>query len=122
MKLLLILSPGNAALERDFSVNGDILFVNSKQDLVVEQCLMYDAVKNAGSLYTPDITKQLFFSMRSVNASWKQALDDRRSKLTAEEKAAREKMKLQRLLKNWRPKNKSCFRKLQKNLLPLMSS
>ncbi|KAJ8887008.1 hypothetical protein PR048_013222 [Dryococelus australis] len=57
VKLLLILSHGNVALERGFSVNGDILIENLKQNYVVAQCLVYDAMKNVGSLYSLDITK-----------------------------------------------------------------
>ncbi|KAJ8896084.1 hypothetical protein PR048_001426 [Dryococelus australis] len=104
LRQLFILSPGNAPLENGFSDNGDILVEKLKQVSVVAQCLIYDAVKKAGSLYALDITKQLLFFMRSANARWKQALDDRRSKPTAEEKAASEKRKAAMLVKELQTK------------------
>ncbi|KAJ8876573.1 hypothetical protein PR048_021018 [Dryococelus australis] len=119
VKLLHILSYGNAAQERAFSVNGDILVENLKQDSVVAQRFVYNAVKNAGSLYALDITKQLLFSMRIANARCKRALEDR---LTAEEKAASEKREAVMFAKELEIKNKSRFWKLRKNFLPWMSS
>lgn len=48
VKLILILSHGNAAVEAGFSINSDLLVPNLKQETIQSQRIVYDAVTKVG--------------------------------------------------------------------------
>lgn len=54
-KCLLILSHGNASLEKGFSVNRDVLVDNLTEDSLRGQSLIYDAVQDAGGIFKVDV-------------------------------------------------------------------
>jgi len=48
VKLVLVLSHGNASVERGFSVNKELLMENVLEETVVSQRIVYDAILTAG--------------------------------------------------------------------------
>jgi len=50
IKLTLILSHGNAAVESGFSINNDMLVENLLEDSLVGQRIVYDSVQKAGGV------------------------------------------------------------------------
>jgi len=79
VKCLLILSHGNASMERGFSVNKEILVENLTEDSLRAQRLVHDAVVDAGGVLKMDVPKKMLLSMRNANARWKEALQQKKS-------------------------------------------
>jgi len=48
MKLVMVLSHGNAAVEDVFSINKELLIDNMLEETVVAQRVVFDAIRNAG--------------------------------------------------------------------------
>ena len=59
IKKILILSHGNATLERGFSVNKECVVMNLEKERLVAQRLVYDTVQVAGEGHEIDIDKEM---------------------------------------------------------------
>ncbi|KAG0423629.1 hypothetical protein HPB47_000599, partial [Ixodes persulcatus] len=59
VKLILSLSHGNASVERGFSINKDCLVENQKEQSLVAQRIVYDAVSSAGGVASVQLTKRM---------------------------------------------------------------
>nr|CAD7197042.1 unnamed protein product [Timema douglasi] len=81
------------AIERGLSINGEVIVEHLKEDSIVAQRIVYDAVMDAGGINNFVVPRDLLLSMRSANMRWKQALENQRLKQTAEDKAKAEKRK-----------------------------
>ena len=90
------MSHGNAALERGFSVNGEMLVENLREETLVARRIVHDSVTKAGGLSSLTITKQLLLSMKNVHGRWKNNMDERKKKQIEEEKTKSEKRKVER--------------------------
>ena len=94
IKMFLILSHGNASLERGFSINKEILVENLKHESLIAQRVIYDAVTDAGGLIpTFNISKSMVQSMRSAYSRYKEALDEQKKKIYDRDKVMAEKKK-----------------------------
>lgn len=82
---LLLLSHGQASVERGFSVNRQIKVENLHEESVVAQRLVCDHINNAGGIHKVDISKQLLISAASARQKYMAHLDERkRAKITEE--------------------------------------
>lgn len=84
IRIVMIMSHGNAGLERGFSINEECLIENLKEDSLVAQRVVYDSVQSSGGVLKVDITKSLMQYTRNANSRYKEALEARK-KLNAAE-------------------------------------
>ncbi|XP_063230592.1 uncharacterized protein LOC134535429 [Bacillus rossius redtenbacheri] len=99
IKHLLILSHGNAALERGFSVNSDCLVENQTEDSLIAQRIVYDAVMNSKGVQHVQITKSLIHYARNSCARYKEHLESKRKKVEAEKSERDKKREAQKNLR-----------------------
>ena len=83
VRLVLILSHGNATVEGGFSVNGDMLVENVQNESLVAQRIVYDAVHCAGGITSVHIDKPLLSFVRGSHARYLQALEQKRQTSSA---------------------------------------
>lgn len=74
-KIILSLSHGNASVERGFSINKDCLVENQKEQSLVAQRIVFDAVSSAGGVASVPLTKRMLQMVRGANARWKEELE-----------------------------------------------
>lgn len=90
VKIVLILSHGQASVERGFSVNKKIEVENMKNETVVAQRLICDSVKVAGGILNVDITKSFRVSCSHARQRYELYLEQERlDKKTAEQQRKR---------------------------------
>lgn len=80
-KKCLVLSHGNASLERGFSVNKEILVENMSEEYMVSRRIIHDAVSAAGGLAkwsSLPIPKKMIHAMRNSYSRYKEAEEQRR--------------------------------------------
>jgi len=94
IRVVLILSHGNAAVESGFSVNNDFLVENLHEESLVAQRRVCDAVKASGGVTSVNITKSLLQYVRGSNARNKDALEVKKKEAGEEIKRAAEKSEL----------------------------
>ena len=63
VRIVMILSHGNARVESGFSINDDMLLPNMLSESIIAQRIMYEDVSKAGGAADVDITKEM---MRKV--------------------------------------------------------
>ena len=89
VKMVLILSHGNAEVERGFSVNKLVLKDNMHERSLVSQRIVHQAIPKDGKRYLDiDINKQMIADVRSAWRRREQYLEERRQKKSDEERAA----------------------------------
>lgn len=90
VKLLLILSHGQATVERGFSVNKEVECENMKEKTLVAQRLVYDHIKQVDGVLNVHITNQLIVSAANARQKYQTYLDlQRQQKLSATEERKR---------------------------------
>ena len=81
MKHVMILSHGNAAAERSFSVNKECIVENQKEESLIAQRVICDAVSSMNEpLVNFQINKTLIKEVRLSSSLYKQALEDNKKK------------------------------------------
>ena len=70
VKMILILSHGNAALERGFSINSESIIENQNEKSLVALRVVYDAIKISGSITSVPITKGMMLSVRMAHTNY----------------------------------------------------
>lgn len=81
MKMLLILSHGQAAVERGFSVNKEVEVENIKHRTLVAQRVICDHVKSVGGgIFNVELSKELLMSARMARQMYDQHLKVERQK------------------------------------------
>ncbi|MGH9708867.1 MAG: hypothetical protein ACRD5R_19135 [Candidatus Acidiferrales bacterium] len=88
MKLVLMLSHGNATLESGFSVNKSILVENLKEYSLIAQRQVYDAVKNLGGIELIQITNSMRKYVKNAYQTYNEFLENSR-KMDGEAEKAR---------------------------------
>lgn len=83
---LLILPHGQAAVERGFSVNKEVLQDNQHQDTVVAQRIVYDAIQEYGGPLQVPITKDMLKSASAARMRYRNYLEENQRKKLSEEK------------------------------------
>lgn len=80
VKMMLILSHGNATVESGFSVNGSILVENLQEHSVVAQRVVYDSIQAAGGIMNVTIDKSMMQYVRSARSAYMEELKKKREK------------------------------------------
>jgi len=88
VKLVLMLSHGNASLESGFSVNSDILLDNLHEESLVTHQIVYDDIQTAGGILKVDIIKTL---QQCVRTCYDEALKKNHGEYASDEQKAKEK-------------------------------
>lgn len=78
VKKILILSHGNATIERGFSVNKECLVENLTEESLVAQRLVYDAVLRAGTVNNVEITKSLMHYAKNAHSRYTEAMQKKK--------------------------------------------
>ncbi|KAH9367337.1 hypothetical protein HPB48_017141 [Haemaphysalis longicornis] len=76
IRLLLVLSHGQATVERGFSVNRQVSVENFKDISYLSQRIVCDAVSKAGGVLNIGITKELRTSVASAHNRYRAYLED----------------------------------------------
>ncbi|KAL7393201.1 hypothetical protein ABVT39_007828 [Epinephelus coioides] len=90
-KKLLILSHGQATVERGFSINKEVEFDNIQEDTVVTRRLVCDYIMQHGGVTQVPLTKELLASVAAARARYRVHLDTERKKRVAEAQALKRK-------------------------------
>jgi hypothetical protein len=85
VKCLLLLSHGQASVERGFSVNKEIEVENLHEESVVAQRLICDHVASVGGIRNVQLSKQLLMSAASARQNYTAHLEDQRRQKLREE-------------------------------------
>lgn len=93
VKLTLILSHGNAAVESGFSINNDMLVENLLEESLVGQRTVYDSIQKAGGVLSVNIDKRMLQFVRAARSRWEEALHKSRAAEDRGKSAAAEKRK-----------------------------
>lgn len=93
VRLILILSHGNARVESGFSINDDILLPNMLAETIVSQRIVFEAVQRAGSPNKVEITRQLMKMVRNSHKSYSVAQDEKKQQQSDAQKRVVEKRK-----------------------------
>ena len=64
--MILILSHGNATVERGFSINAHCLVENQHEQSLVAQRSIYDAIEHAGEVEKMEITFELIHAYKNA--------------------------------------------------------
>ena len=78
LKLVLILSHGNAAVESGFSVNKALLEENLSEKSVIAQRLVYDSILSAGGVFNVEIGPELLKCAKGARAAQERDLEQAR--------------------------------------------
>ena len=94
VKLVLILSHGNAKVESGVSVNGDLLVENMNEDSIVAQRVVYDELRaKRFDISSVEINQTMMRKVRSARTSYSQYLDMKKQTASKEQKRKAEKRK-----------------------------
>ncbi|KAJ8896618.1 hypothetical protein PR048_001962 [Dryococelus australis] len=88
---VLIISHGNAFVERGFSMNKEIIVDNQLTRSLIAQRQVYNGVQALGGLKNVEITKKSILKMRNAGSLYSQALDNQKKDDEKSKKAWREK-------------------------------
>lgn len=80
IKLVLILSHGNATVESGFSINKNLLIENLQEKTLISQRIVYDSVKKLGGVENVEINGKLRRYATNSYHEYKKALEENRSK------------------------------------------
>ena len=89
VKLVCILSHGNATIESGFSINSDVLVENLLEKSVVAQRQVYDGIHHSGGVLKVDITKSMIKSVNISHSRYQEALKESWKKRSEAEKRNR---------------------------------
>lgn len=89
IQILLVMSHGQASVERGFSVNKQVMVENMKAESVIAQRVIADSIRAAGGLEKIIITKELQMSASSARQRYLAYLDDQRKENESKTKASK---------------------------------
>lgn len=79
LQIVLILSHGNASPERGFSVNKEIIVVNLREESLIAQRAIYDAIKLRGGTQNLDFDKGLLTYVRKSHQRYQEVLKNKKN-------------------------------------------
>ena len=88
---LLLLSQGQASVERGFSINREIEQENMLEWSIVAQRLTYDYVQSVGGLLSVPVTKQLLLSAASARQQYMAHLEEEKRKVKEDSQSRKRK-------------------------------
>ena len=80
VKVLLVLSHGQASVERGFSINKEMIVENQKEMSLVAQRLIVDHVRSVGGVNKVEISKELLLSAARARQKYHGYLDEEKRK------------------------------------------
>ena len=78
VRMALLLSHGQATIERGFSVNKEVVIENQQTKSLIARRLIKDHIIQAGGILQVSITKQMMISVRSARSRYSQYLADKK--------------------------------------------
>lgn len=99
VKKMLILSHGNATLERGFSINKECMVVNQIETSLIAQRTVYDAVVEAGGIPKVEINKAMIHYAKNAYGRYKEFKERLRAEDEKHEKEQQRKREATRLAK-----------------------
>ena len=70
IKIVLVLSHGNAVVESGFSINSDVLVENLKEESGVAQRQVFDGIQSSGGISEVVITPSMMSYVRSSHSRY----------------------------------------------------
>jgi hypothetical protein len=99
VKLVMVLSHGNAAVEGGFSINKDLLIDSLLEETVVAQRVVFDAIRNAAmDVKNIDITAKMVSGVRQSSAAYKASLEVKQKQQTEAQQQVRDDRKRKALI------------------------
>ena len=95
IKMLLVMSHGQAVVERGFSINKEVETVNLSEKNLVAQRVICDYVSYFGGVINVPLTKELIASVASARSRYELYLDAERKKKLSEEQSRKRKSVLE---------------------------
>jgi hypothetical protein len=111
IKIVLILSHGNASVESGFSINKQILVTNLLEKSLVASRLVYDSINANGGEGAVEITKELINNVKMARSRYHQSLDENKNE-NKEKKGIGEKRKAQNQIKKLEQKKQKISHEL----------
>ena len=102
VKLILILSHGQATVERGFSVNKEVEVENLKEHTLVAQRIVCDHVSSVGGVLKVELSKPLLLSVKMSRQRYEKYLDQEREKKKLNRNGQKESVCWKRLMKSKR--------------------
>lgn len=99
LKKVFILSHGNAALERGFSVNKECLVENLNEKSLIPQRIVYDSILELKGLENISIEKELILSARNAYSRYQEDLKQRKIEDDVKKEKREEKRKAAQAIK-----------------------
>lgn len=106
IKIILCLSHGNAAVERGFSVNKECLVENLKEDSLIAQRLVHDAVLAAGGVEKVEITDKMVQMVRNSYRVYREELQKKKTERQVESDVQKNKKRVASLVKELEEKKR----------------
>ena len=97
VRIVLILSHGNARLESEFSVNGDILVENMLESIAIAKSLVYEGIERAGGVTKVEVTPEMVAKVKAAHRTMQAAKKDADKETSEAQKKRTKKKKLRRL-------------------------
>ena len=116
VRLVLILSYGNARVESGFSINNDILSENMLEESIVSQRIVYEGVHKAGSAEDVEITPEMLKAVKASHRTYKAAHEEKQKRQSAGQKRQLMKRKVTLELKNAVAKKKAAVDDLKSKI------
>ena len=99
VKLLMILSHGNARAESGFSANEQMLVENMSEGSLVARRMVFDGLMNEGAISNVDVNRKMLKFVNNVHSEYVKQLDKQKEQQTSGEKKRAEKRKITNKLK-----------------------
>lgn len=93
VKMLLVLSHGQASVERGFSINKELIVENQKEASLVAQRLIVGHIRAVGGVTNVQLTKELLISVSGARQRYHSYLDDQK-RANAKEKGVQKRKAL----------------------------
>lgn len=117
VKDLLILSHGQASVERGFSINKEISVENMSHKTLISRRAIKDHLNSVGGASNVHITKELLFNVASARSRYEHYLQEEKTKKDKEKSSLKRQAEVEELecLKTKRKKLESCAQDLEKS-------
>ena len=115
-KLIFVLSHGQAAVERGFSVNKELLTENLEEVSLISQRLVYDHINDSQlSITKIPLPNELLKSCKLANNRYNSALENQKLKVNQDENERKRKLKLEEIadVKEKKRAIESCIKSLE---------
>ena len=93
VRLVMIISHGNARVESGFSVNDDILLPNMLEETIVSQRIVYEGVQKAGGPTKIEVTPDMMKMVKNSHRTYTNAMSEKNKKQSEGQKRIAEKRK-----------------------------